>query len=303
MPKPRALASTAPTRSIEWPTIAVTIAIYGGWLAATAWHALLPAWALVAIGGWLLAWHGSLQHETIHGHPTGIRAIDRAIGFVPLSLWLPYALYRRSHLAHHGSRAITDPHADPESRYVDRAHGLTWLAARVQTTLIGHMLFGPVVSVVRFFVSEARRSRREPAQVVRDWLPHLAGVAVLLVWLDHVGLSFGRYLLCFVYPGMVLTMLRSFAEHGAGHAGTGRAATVERGGMFALLFLNNTLHAAHHQSPQLAWYRLPEWHRRHRARLIGEGATFYAGYGDVARRFAWRARETPLHPRYRAGRA
>jgi len=98
-------------------------------------------------------------------------------------------------------------------------------------------------------------------------------------------------------------MLRSFAEHGAGHASTGRAATVERGGMFALLFLNNTLHAAHHQSPQLAWYTLPEWHRRNRERLIGEGATFYAGYGEVAQRFAWRARETPLHLLYRAGRA
>jgi fatty acid desaturase len=251
-------------------------------------------------GGWLLAWHGSLQHETIHGHPTGIRAVDKAIGFVPLSMWLPYALYRRSHLAHHGSHAITDPHADPESRYVDRASGPAWLAARVQSTLIGHMLLGPPIAVVRFFHGELRRALAEPAQVARDWLPHLAGVVVLFAWLDHVGLGIGRYLLFFLYPGMALTMLRAHAEHGAELATASRAATVERGGVFALLFLNNNLHAAHHTRPQLAWYKLPGWHRQQREQWLREGATLYASYGEVARRFAVRGRGTPLHPSYRS---
>lgn len=88
---------------IEGRTLLVAIAIYGGWFAATAWHSLIPAPLLVLIGSWIIAWHGSLQHETIHGHPTHIAAVDRAIGFAPLSLWLPYELYRRSHIEHHYS--------------------------------------------------------------------------------------------------------------------------------------------------------------------------------------------------------
>jgi fatty acid desaturase len=283
----------------EWPTLAVAVLIHAGWLAATGWHDAIPAPLLVGAGAWLLAWHGSLQHETIHGHPTGIRAIDRAIGFVPLSLWLPYTLYHRSHVAHHASEAITDPRADPESRYVDRHGGLGWLVVRIQASLPAHMLLGPIVSVAHFAIQELRRAVASPVQVARDWVPHLAAVALLLAWLDHVGFGIGRYILFFVYPGAALTMVRSYAEHRADHATAGRAATVERGGLLGLLFLNNNLHAAHHERPQLAWFRLPAYHRQHRARLIREGAALYAGYGEIARRFAWHAHDAPVHPRYR----
>lgn len=283
----------------DWPTLAVALAIYGGWIAITAWHRLLPAPVLLALGGWIVAWHGSLQHETIHGHPTGVAAIDHAIGFVPLSLWLPYASYRRSHVAHHASPAITDPHADPESRYVDRRGSLVWLAARVQATLPGHMLFGPPIAIVRFAIGEARRAWRQPVAVTRDWLPHLAAVVLLLLWLDHVGLGLATYILCFVYPGTALTALRAHAEHRAVMATPGRAATVEHGGVFALLFLNNNLHAAHHERPGLAWYRLPAYHRHHRARLVAQGALLYRSYGEIARRFALQAHDASLHPAYR----
>ncbi|RYD19097.1 MAG: hypothetical protein EOP89_16115, partial [Lysobacteraceae bacterium] len=100
--------------AIEWPTLLVTVTIYAGWLAATYYHAVIPSSVLVLIGGWLIAWHGSLQHETIHGHPTRFPRVNAAIGFPPLALWLPYALYRRSHVAHHRSPSITDPRHDPE---------------------------------------------------------------------------------------------------------------------------------------------------------------------------------------------
>ena len=33
---------------------------------------------------------------------------------------------------------------------------------------------------------------------------------------------------------------------------------IERGGPFALLFLNNNLHAVHHDRPSVPWYRIPE---------------------------------------------
>ncbi|MEG3177283.1 fatty acid desaturase [Sphingomonas sp. RB3P16] len=299
MAKPFAADDSGLRRSPAWPTLAVTLAVYSGWLALTFWHGALPLPLLAVLGGWTLAWHGSLQHETIHGHPTGVAPLDHAIGFVPLSLWLPYALYRRSHVAHHASPAITDPLLDPESRYVDRDHGLAWLAARVQTTLVGHMLLGPPITILRFLFAEARRAGTEPLVVLRDWAPHLAAVALVVAWLDHVGLDLATYALCFVYPGMALTALRGHAEHQAETTTPGRAATVEQGGVFGLLFLNNNLHAAHHERPGLAWYHLPAYHRRNRARLIDQGAILYDGYGDVVRRFAVRGHDQPLHPAHR----
>lgn len=303
MIRSRLTLETRPGRGVDWPTLAVAVAIYAGWLAATNWHASIPTPLLVLIGGWLLTWHGSLQHETIHGHPTGIRLLDGAIGFLTLSLWLPYRLYRSSHLAHHASPAITDPHEDPESRYVDRRGGLNWLTARLQSTLPGHLLFGPPIAIARFAAHEGRRALSAPLQVARDWLPHLLAVGLLLLWLDHVGLSIGRYVVVFVYPGMALTNLRSYAEHRADLATAGRAATVERGGPLALLFLNNNLHAAHHERPGLPWYRLPSYHREHRARLIKDGAILYAGYGEIVRRFSLSAHDAVLHPHHRDHRA
>lgn len=287
---------------VEWPTVAVAVVIYAGWLTATWLHAAMSTPLLIIVGGWIVAWQGSLQHETIHGHPTRIRRLNAAIGFPPLALWLPYAIYRRSHIAHHGSHAITDPRADPESRYVDRPRGLASVAATLQASLIGHMLFGPPITIGRFVIDEARRSARNPAEAIRDWLPHLLGAAVVIAWLDYVGLGLGRYILVFVYPGMALTALRAHAEHRADLTSRARAAIVEHRGMLALLFLNNNLHVAHHERPQLPWYRLPAYYRHHRARQIGEGAIVYAGYGDVVRRFALRAHDDIVHPGHRRDR-
>ncbi len=285
---------------LELPTLAVALALHGGWLALTAIHASVPLPFLVIAGGWLIAWHGSLQHEVIHGHPTGIRAVDDAIGSVPLSLWLPYRAYRRSHLAHHGSAAITDPAQDPESRYLDaRRSPIAWLV-RLQSTLAGQLLLGPPILIARFLAAEAQRGWRTPRAVMADWAPHLIGVAAVLAWLDHVGLGIGTYLLAFVYPGTALTMLRSYAEHRADLTTPGHAATVESRGPLALLFLNNNFHAAHHERPRLAWYRLPAYHRTNRARLIAGGAYRYAGYREVVRRFLFAPHDDPVHPRHRA---
>ena len=104
-------------RRIEWPTAALAFVIYASWLMATYFYRELPWWGLPAIGGWIIAWQLNLQHETIHGHPTRKRAVNEAIGCWPLSLWLPYSIYRSTHLAHHRDENLTDPLEDPESYY------------------------------------------------------------------------------------------------------------------------------------------------------------------------------------------
>ena len=285
-------------RGVEWPTLALAIVIYGGWLAITAWHAHLPGWCLAILGGWLIAWHGSLQHETIHGHPTGLRAIDGLLGAVPLSLWLPYRVYRRTHRAHHAAAHVTNPVEDPESRYLPPSAGpLATLVARAQATLAGRLLLGPVLTILTFLVAEAGRAWRRPGPVLREWIPHLTGVGAVVLWLDHCGFGLWWYALTFLYPGPALSLLRSFAEHRSDAIPGHRIAIVERAGPFALLFLNNNLHAAHHAAPGLAWYRLPAFHRRHRARLLADnGGLLYRGYGEVARRFLLRRHDRLIHP-------
>lgn len=282
--------------AFELPTLLLAVTIYAGWLAATFWHAVIPTPVLLVIGAWLIAWQGSLQHETIHGHPSRWRWLNNAIGFPPLALWLPYALYHRSHVAHHRSPAITDPLHDPESRYVTHRRGFTAVSARLQATLLGRVLFGPALAIVALLVEETRRAVREPAGVARDWLPHLLGVAAVLGWLAWTGMGIGEYILLFVYPGIALTLLRSFAEHHAELGVPGRAATVERGGLLGLLYLNNNLHAAHHDRPELAWYRLPAHHRAHHARLVAASGPAYPGYAAIVRRFALRRHHVLVHP-------
>ena len=57
----------------------------------------------------------------------------------------------------------------------------------MQATLIGQLLFGPAIVVARFLGGELVRLRRAPIALLRDWLPHLAGVALLIAWLDQNG--------------------------------------------------------------------------------------------------------------------
>lgn len=286
---------TGPLGWIEWPTILLTVMIYGSWLGLTAAHAFLPLPLVVLSGAWLIAWHGSLQHETIHGHPTRSKRINALVGAVPLSLWLPYAIYRDSHEAHHRSDHITHPRHDPESRYVTDGDNWRW-AARLQATLIGRLVFGPPLCVLSLFRDEAARVRRAPGAVLRDWAPHLLAVAGVVAWLEVSGFGTLRYLLLVVWPGTSLSLLRSFAEHRADLPGPARAATVEHGGLLGLLYLNNHLHTAHHDRPELAWYRLPAHHRAHRARLTAQAGRPHRSYGEIVRRFALHPHDRLTHP-------
>src|SRR5262245_36387336 len=87
-PNYRAAPMPGPAR-LELRTWGVAGVAYAGGLTLTPLHAQLPLWALVPLGGWLIAWQGSLQHETIHGHPTGNARLDAWLAWWPLALWLP----------------------------------------------------------------------------------------------------------------------------------------------------------------------------------------------------------------------
>lgn len=294
-----AAAERLPIRT-EWPTVILALVIYGGWALATWRHAAMP-WPIRAlVGGWLLAWQGSLQHEVIHGHPTPRRWLNTLIGWIPLSLWLPFERYRSSHLDHHAAEALTEPGPDPESRYLAPRAGiagaLAKLAGELQATLLGRIIFGPIVDVVRFAASELWSGGGRGGR--RIWVTHALGVFALVAWLKLVcGMDLGDYVLTFVYPGAALTLIRSYAEHRAHVLPERRVAVVEKAPILGLLFLNNNLHAVHHHHPAAPWYGLPQIYRRGRnAVLQANGGLVYDGYAEVFRRYLLRRHDVLVHP-------
>lgn len=289
--------------AIEWPTLLVAAAIYGGFGLVTWFHASLPWWVLLPLGAYLVAWHGSLQHEVTHGHPTPSPLANELLVLPSLWLWLPFRLYRDSHLAHHNDAQLTDPALDPESYYVDAA---AWAAAgpleraflRAHNTLAGRILLGPARCLWLFFKGELRRLAGGDFSHATAWALHIVGVALVLVWVLAVcDLPLWQYLLLFVYPGIGLTLVRSFLEHQARPEVSERSVIVEAGPLMSLLFLNNNLHLVHHDKPGLPWYRIPAFYRQRRALfLASNGGYYFKGYREVARKYLFRAKEQPLHP-------
>ena len=290
-------------RRVEWPTAALAIIIYGSWLMATYFYRDLPWWGLTAIGAWIIAWQLNLQHETIHGHPTRKRAVNEAIGCWPLSLWLPYSIYRSTHLAHHRDANLTDPFDDPESFYWTEAGwgglGPLWRAiAHAQTTLLGRVVLGPALLIGRFVRDLARDAWLDKPRARAIFGRHLLECAPVLIWVIAIsGMPFWLYVACFVYPGASLAMVRSFAEHRAAPKAERRTAIVENAWIMGPLFLFNNLHAAHHLRHRLPWYQIPKFYRLNRAALIERnGGLVYDGYFDVARRYLVSPHDQPNHP-------
>ncbi|QFY63257.1 fatty acid desaturase (plasmid) [Rhizobium grahamii] len=289
---------------VEWQTVLLTGVIYSGFVAITWFWESLPLILVVVLGGWLVAWHGSLQHEVIHGHPTRNQTINDAIGWPPLSLWLPYPIYRQAHLVHHRDEHLTDPIEDPESSYFtqaawDRLGSVGKLVASWNMTLLGRLLIGPFVMIASFLAQETVMIANGNRKRALIWLQHGLAVAALLVWVMVVcKMPFWVYF-GFVYVGAALTRLRSYAEHRYADHHDERTAIVENSPLFGLLFLYNNLHVLHHQRPGIPWYRIPRLYRRDRNLFVSmNGGLVYDGYLDVARRYFLNPHDDPRHPRH-----
>lgn len=293
--------------AVEWPTVLVALAIYAGFFTLTLAYHRLPWWLVMPAGGFLLAWHGSLQHEVVHGHPTRRPWLNRALVFPSLWLWMPLEVYANTHLRHHRDEAVTDPLEDPESYYLTaeewtRTGPVRRALLRFHNTSVGRLLIGPPVAVWRLLATEAEALAARDHRHARGWLLHLLGCVPVILWVVVVcDIPLEAYLLLFVYPGISFTLLRSFAEHRARPAVGERIAVVESGPLMSLLFLNNNLHCVHHAAPQLAWYRLPQrWRERRDEMLADNGGYRFAGYGEIVRRYAFSAREPVMWPLERA---
>ncbi len=290
-------------RRWEAPTWAIALAAYAGWGLTTWYYQALPWWLVLPLGAWFVCWQGSFQHEALHGHPTRHVWLNTAIAFPPLWLWLPYPLYRDSHLTHHGDSRLTLPLDDPESYYVmprawARMGVLRRFALRARNSLAGRLLLGPAFAYAELVAGEARALRAGDRGHVAHWLVHIFAVGAVLYWAVGVcGVPFWAYVVFFAYPGLSLTMLRSFAEHRPARDIGHRTAVVEAAAPFRLLFLNNNYHAPHHERPGLAWYDIPAWYEANRGAFLEKnGGYIFPGYGNQFRRFLLRPKDEPVHP-------
>lgn len=294
---------SAPRRTLELPTWLVIGAIYGGWLALTlnAWR--LPWWVLVPSLAYLVAWHSSLQHEIIHGHPTRSRWLNTALASPPLGVYLPYPLYREGHLQHHRTGILTDPSDDPESYYVrpedwDRLGRLSRARWWIERTLLGRLVLGPITMITRYLWAEGARMVRGDLSHAGAWAVQVVLVAGLAVYLEWCGFGFLRYLLWVVWPATGLMMMRSFAEHRPAPVNAQRTAIVESWPPLAILYLYNNLHVIHHEEAARPWYELPRRWREDREMFstLNGGYVVRGGYAEIAWRWLVRPKDSPKHP-------
>jgi fatty acid desaturase len=287
-------------RRLELPTWGVASLVYAGfgWLSWN--YQALPWWLTAALGAWLLAWQGSLQHEAVHGHPSRRPWLNALVAGLPLSLWLPYPIYREWHLAHHRAAVLASPVDDPESFYLTaEAWARSGPLARglhiALQTVAGRLVLGPPWLVGCFLVVEAKRLVAGDRGRWRIWLVHAVAVALVLGWLGYAGVTLWAYVMLMVWPGLSLTLLRSYHEHRPAAEAEGRTATLLATPVLALLYLNNNLHWAHHARPELAWYELPRFYAE-TARERGDQGYLVRGYGALFQRFFFRPKDRPVYP-------
>ena len=285
----------------EWPTWLALAGCYTLWGLALANHAALGWWFAIP-GAIAVAFHSSLQHEVLHGHPTRSARLNEALIFPSLGLAFPYRRFRDLHLRHHNDERLTDPYDDPESFYVSEgewtlASGPMRRVRQFNGTFAGRMLVGPGLAMLGFWRSEARLLRNGDRRVRGAWIRHAIGGApvLALVWASGIGLW--SYVLLAAYPGMSLIMVRSYIEHRAAEGADERTAIVDAHWFWRLLFLNNNFHWVHHRYPGVAWYKIPTRWRAERDEVLAHNRGYYLpGYAVVAWRWMFRSREPVIHP-------
>lgn len=292
---------------MEWPTLWVLLACYTLWALATWFHQEIGSLLLLLITAPLVTLHSSLQHEALHGHPTRSAAANEALVFLPLGLLFPYRRFKMLHLRHHNDSQLTDPYDDPESFYYAIAdwHRLpAWLQRILDfnNTFLGRFLVGPLVMFLGFLGRDLQLIGSGDRDVLRAWIHHAGGLALVLVWaIDVCGIPVWLYVLS-AYLGLSILNVRTFAEHQAHELPGGRTVIIETSPIVGLLFLNNNLHYVHHQNPRVPWYKLPALYRSHRAAfLAANGSYSFKGYGEMIRRYLLRPKSPVPHPFLRRG--
>lgn len=285
----------------EWPTVLLWAGCWSAWAIGLFWVPLISpvlAGLMIAL---ILVLQSSLSHEALHGHPFRVRWANEALAMLSLGLFIPYIRFRDTHLAHHIDERLTDPYDDPETNFCDPAGWMAmpkWLqfVLRLNNTLLGRMLIGPIISQVMFMRSDWRDMRAGVRGIAGAWIVHLFASIVVIGIVMVSELPLWAYLITCYFAISVLK-IRTFLEHRAHEDAVARTVIIDDKGPLAFLFLNNNLHAVHHMHPQVAWYNLPQLYRQNAQSYdnFNEGYS-YASYRDVFARYFVKAKDPVPHP-------
>ncbi|EEW25657.1 fatty acid desaturase [Rhodobacter ferrooxidans] len=287
----------------ETKTLGLLAATYALWIFGTTWGTQLSPLLGIILTGIAIAQFCSLQHEALHGHPFANRALNAALVFPGLTLTVPYGRFRDTHLAHHHDPILTDPYDDPESNYLDpavwdRLHPAAKLLLRLNNTLLGRITLGPLLGNALWLKAELALIRKGDRAVIRDWLLHLAGVALVVWWIIPAAMSGWGYLAA-AWIGHALLKIRTFLEHRAHALPRARTVIIEDRGPLALLFLNNNLHVVHHMHPTVPWYDLPGLYAANTQHYQRHNDGYrYRSYAEIFARYLLRAKDPVPHPLY-----
>lgn len=286
----------------DWRTLVIAVLVYGGWLATVFLHKQMPWWATFALLTWFGAWHLSLQHELVHGHPFRNSKLNAALASLSLTMWVPFLSFKRDHISHHNT-TLTHPELDTESYYSmpERwQHSGRFLRSIywANRTIAFRLTIWSVFSTVQYFFADAWRAIRNVDNARSAWALHIPGlIAVTYIVNNLAGMSMIEYLIGGVFASHSLNMMRSFAEHKTIGDESTRTAIIDAGRVMSLLMLNNNLHIAHHDEPSAPWYKVPEVAERlnafERAQKID--ALYKGGYGELLRRFTFKPYDQPVY--------
>jgi len=287
---------------VEWPTATLYVGHWIAYVLLALSYSTHPVIALLGLSI-TLAFHSSLLHEIIHNHPFRSTPLNDFCGKWPMDLWLPYLDYKKTHLKHHVNRHLTDPKRDPESRYWNptsyrqqSALLRAWL--RLEQPLLGRLLLRSWTIVFDHWWGYFKRITAGDTKALKMVIEH-ALYAVPLLWFIHsvAEIPLGVYFCCAIVPANALILLRSFAEHRANEPVAERTAIVEHAHLLGPLYLYNNLHALHHAEPTLPWYQYrARFQQRREALLNDNGGLWYKNYGEIIRRYAFKAHDQLLDP-------
>ena len=287
----------------EWRTLLVVFAVYGLTVLTVVRYEVLTPWLAIPMLAVLGAWHLSMQHEVLHGHPFKNQFINDAIGGIPVTLWIPYLAFKKDHHEHHLSD-LTNPALDNESYYVsqeqwDKAGRIRRAAWTANRTILFRMFVWTIVSTITYVLSVLKRAVRNEKSDRLAVALHIIGVAFVVYLVSLSSMPLWQFALGTLYGGRILNAIRPFPEHKYRSGVETRTAMIMAGRFMSLLMLNNNLHVAHHDEPGVPWYRYDKLMQRVNAveRARAAGVLYEGGYAEVFRKFSFKPVDSPVRER------
>jgi fatty acid desaturase len=287
----------------EWRTLLVVFAVYGLTVLTVVRYEVLTPWLAIPMLAVLGAWHLSMQHEVLHGHPFKNQFLNDAIGGIPVTLWIPYLAFKKDHHEHHLSD-LTNPALDNESYYVsqeqwDKAGRIRRAAWTANRTILFRMFVWTIVSTITYVLSVLKRAVRNEKSDRLAVALHIIGVAFVVYLVSLSSMPLWQFALGTLFGGRLLNAIRPFPEHKYQSGVETRTAMIMAGRFMSLLMLNNNLHVAHHDEPGVPWYRYDKLMQRVNAveRARAAGVLYEGGYAEVFRRFSFTPVDSPVRER------